>query len=78
MPIVLADSKFFTVEEVGEIFGLHPVTIRNMMRLKRIPARKFGGRWYISEANLQQALDARPVKDSQDPDQDTGQDSAQD
>ena len=52
MPIKLKDVTFYTPDEVGKIVNLHAVTMRNMMRLGRLPGHKFGGRWYISEDKL--------------------------
>jgi len=52
----IGSNKFYTPEEVGEILGLHPVTIRNQMRLGQLPGHKFGGRWYISEERLTAAF----------------------
>ena len=52
MPIKLKDITFYTPGEVAKIMSLHPITVRNMMRLGQLPAHKFGGRWYISEDKL--------------------------
>jgi len=57
MPIVIGKNKFYSPVEVGELLGLHPVTVRNRMRSGELLAHKFGGRWYISEEKLAAALD---------------------
>lgn len=57
MAIKIGPKTFYTPGEVGEILGIHAVTVRNLMRAGRLPAHKFGGRWYISEDKLSAAFD---------------------
>lgn len=54
--IKIGNRTFYTPEEVGEIMGLHPVTVRNMFRSGQLPGHKFGGKWYISEDKLTAAI----------------------
>jgi len=56
MAIKIGPKTFYTPGEVGEILGIHAVTVRNLMRAGRLPAHKFGGRWYISEDKLSAAF----------------------
>jgi len=58
MAIKIGPKTFYTPGEVGEILGIHAVTVRNLMRAGRLPAHKFGGRWFISEDQLAQAFAA--------------------
>ena len=54
--ITIGKNIFYTPEEVGEIMGLHPVTVRNMFRSGQLPGHKFGGKWYISQDKLTAAI----------------------
>lgn len=56
MAIKIGPKTFYTPGEVGEILHLNAVTVRNLMRAGRLPAHKFGGRWYISEDKLSAAF----------------------
>jgi excisionase family DNA binding protein len=50
------EPKLYTVEEIARILKKHPDTIRRLIRQKKIPARKIGGTWYVSEETLQRLI----------------------
>jgi len=62
MPITLGKNIYYSPGEVGEIMGLHVITIRNLMRTGKLPGAKLGGRWYILEENLIKALSGNTNK----------------
>ena len=45
-------SKFFTVQEVANLFRLNTLTIYEYVRTGRLPAVKFGRNYRILEADL--------------------------
>jgi hypothetical protein len=45
-------SKIYTTKQVGEMFGLHRVSITNACRLGTIKAKKFGRDYAITEEAL--------------------------
>jgi len=49
MPVQLGTLVLYNVEEFSAKFGLHPVTVRALIRKGRIHGRKMGNRWYVSE-----------------------------
>ncbi|TMC23434.1 MAG: helix-turn-helix domain-containing protein [Chloroflexi bacterium] len=50
------EPKLYTVEDVARILKKHPDTIRRLIRQKKIPARKIGGTWYVSEETLRRLM----------------------
>jgi excisionase family DNA binding protein len=51
---VLGEPKdFFTVEEVAEMFGRHPESVRRAIRSGHIKAGKVGGAYKISRHDLE-------------------------
>ena len=49
--------RFYTTEEVAEIFKMHPKTIRRMCKNGEIRAMKLGGEYRISEEDLKKCID---------------------
>jgi excisionase family DNA binding protein len=43
----------YTVTEVGDLLGVTPRTVRAWLRRGIFDATKLGGRWYVSERDLQ-------------------------
>lgn len=50
-------SKFYTVNQIAEMFEMHPKTIRRYIRDRHLKASKIGGQWRVSEVELKQFLD---------------------
>lgn len=46
------ENEFYTVEQIAEMLGLHPKTIRRFIREGKIMARKIGKQWRISGDDL--------------------------
>ncbi len=53
MPIQIGDLRLFDVEELASLLQVHEVTIRRLLRLGKLPGRKFAKKWYVSEEALQ-------------------------
>jgi hypothetical protein len=45
--------RFLTPDEVGERFGYHPKYITALLRLGRMPGRRFGMQWSVLESDLE-------------------------
>jgi len=60
MPIQIGERTFYTVEDVSEITGWHPQTVRDLLGDGRLKGKKQGKRWYVSERNLQLYFDEEP------------------
>jgi len=58
-------DKIHTVESVAALLGLVETTVRNKINAGEIPAYKFGGRWYIFESELFQAIKKQGRKKGQ-------------
>jgi excisionase family DNA binding protein len=42
------------VEEVAERLGIHPESVRRLIRQGKLPAIKFGNKWLVEKATLEQ------------------------
>ena len=40
-------ADILTAEDVGQLLGLHPSTVRIMARANELPCKKIGSRWYF-------------------------------
>ena len=40
-------ADILTAEDVGQLLGLHPSTVRIMARSSELPCKKIGSRWYF-------------------------------
>jgi excisionase family DNA binding protein len=65
MPREIMGRKFYQVEEVAEIMGLLPRTIRIYINRGKISATKIGKRWQMTEEQLNNFLNGETVKPSQ-------------
>lgn len=52
MPIQMGDLTVYTVEELAVKFSLKETTIRKYLKEKKLPGKRLGKRWYISEDSL--------------------------
>ena len=52
------EEKLYTVNQLTEILGLHPKTIRRYIRNKDLMAQKVGGQWRITESSLESFIDS--------------------
>lgn len=52
MPIEVGEDKFYTVEELCQKFNVSPVTVYAYIRTGKLPAKRFGKRYQISESVL--------------------------
>ena len=51
------DKKdFYSVDDVADIFGLNPVTIRRMLADGRMPGHRMSQKWRISHEQLNEYL----------------------
>jgi excisionase family DNA binding protein len=56
-------DDYVTVPEAAERLGIHPESVRRLIRTKRLPAKKFGVAWLIARDVLEQfatGYDRRP------------------
>ena len=52
-------DKLLDVDEVAELLGVEPSTVRHYIRTKQLPAIRLGNQYRISEKDLQKFLDER-------------------
>ena len=52
--IQIGDMKLYDVEDLVRLLGMNIQTVRKMLGEGRIPAKKFGRKWYVSEESLQE------------------------
>jgi len=56
-------DDYATVLEAAERLGIHPESVRRLIRTERLPAQKFAGSWLIARDVLEQfatGYDRRP------------------
>ncbi len=56
-------DDYATVPEAAERLGIHPESVRRLIRLERLPAKKFANSWLIARDVLEQfatGYDRRP------------------
>lgn len=58
--------KTHSVEDVAQILGLNPVTVRNMLRDGRLTGFKIGSRWRLTDEDLNEFM-ARQRKEVKHP-----------
>jgi excisionase family DNA binding protein len=54
---------YVTVAEAAERLGIHPESVRRLIRMERLPAKKFANSWLIARDVLEQfasGYDRRP------------------
>ncbi|MBI4057346.1 MAG: helix-turn-helix domain-containing protein [Elusimicrobia bacterium] len=56
MASILGDLKFYTVEEICKKFKMSPHTLYGYIKTGKIPAKRFGKNYQISEATLKDFL----------------------
>jgi excisionase family DNA binding protein len=56
MAITVGEIKLLTLEEVSEIIGIGPVSIRRWIREGKLKAKKIGPRYYVQEEHLKEFL----------------------
>ena len=55
-------SGIFTVDQVAEMFGFHPKTVRRFIRERKLKARKVGGQWRIMEHDIKGFMEGETVE----------------
>jgi len=60
MPIEIGDKRYYTVEDIQERTGMHPRTIRQLLKDGRLRGKKQGKRWFVPEVNLQAYFEEEP------------------
>ena len=56
-------DDYATVQDAAERLNIHPESVRRLIRLERLPAKKFAGSWLIERDVLEQfasGYDGRP------------------
>ena len=56
-------DDYATVQDAAERLGIHPESVRRLIRLNRLPAKKFANSWLIARDVLEQfatGYDRRP------------------
>ena len=54
-----ASKGLLTINEVAELLGFHPVSIRNWVRTGKLPAVRIAGQWRFDPAELAGWVEAR-------------------
>ena len=49
--------KFYTVEEIADVFSISTSTIRRLLRSGELKGSKLGNQWRISEKQAQEYFD---------------------
>ncbi len=49
-------KEYLEVEDVAEVLHMHPETVREMLREKKIPGRKIGRKWLTSRKQLDEFI----------------------
>ncbi len=57
-------EKLLQVKDIAEALGIHPATVRIMMRQGEIPCKKVGRRWYILESEFVGFMRGESAEDS--------------
>lgn len=52
MPIKVGDFTAYNVEELSELLGVQPKTIREMLKTGKLHGKKLARRWYVSEEDI--------------------------
>ena len=63
-------ERLISLAEASEIYGLNRNYLRNLILKGRLKAQKFGHIWATTPANVEEYLQSRKNKLSQDPSQD--------
>lgn len=56
-------ESYASVPEVGKRLNIHPESVRRLIRQGKLPAIKFGNKWLVDKATLEQyasRYDPRP------------------
>ena len=56
-------ENYAGVDEVGKRLNVHPESVRRLIRQGKLPAIKFGNKWLVEKASLEQfasRYDPRP------------------
>lgn len=54
MSIKVGGLTAYTVEELSEMLGVHPKTIRAMLHDGKLKGRKLARRWYVTDEALKE------------------------
>lgn len=54
--------KVYTTEQVANILGLAPISVRDACRIGRIPCNRRGGRFVVTETQLRDYLTGQPYQ----------------
>lgn len=52
----MQNKQWLTVDEAGKVLGIHPITLRNKLITKEIPAKKVGREWRILKKDINNIL----------------------
>jgi excisionase family DNA binding protein len=58
MPIKIADTTLYSVSEVAQKLNVTTVSVRNYILQGHLKGMKITGRWFITEKDLQEFLNA--------------------
>lgn len=62
MPLIVADTKLWSLPELSDILGVSLVTLRGYLKVHKLIGQKIGGRWFVSETNLKEFLENKQAK----------------
>jgi hypothetical protein len=62
MPVRMLTEKFYLVEDLVDILPLSKQTIRIYIRIGKLPGRRIGKFYYVSQASLKEFLKGRDKK----------------
>ena len=52
----MASSPWLTPDEVATLLGLHVMTVYTLLRRKKLPATKLGGKWLVHRDKMEAVL----------------------
>lgn len=47
------EEQFLDVVEAGHRLGIHPESVKRLIRRGRLPAQKFGSKWFVPREELE-------------------------
>lgn len=67
MSIKIGDLTLYTIPEIAEALDVSERTVNNYLKEGKLHGRKFGGRWYVSEASLRAYFEEEPEEEETEP-----------
>ena len=66
MPKKLGNTNVYFIEELSKLLGITPTTCRIYFRSGKLKGRILGGRWFITESNLEKFIEGNKEENKKD------------